>query len=91
MRFDWDDDKSDKVRAKRGYGFDELLRLFQSDYLIEPNKNYDGQYLAIGFLESTMLTVAIEYREDEEGEYTWIVTYWESTRSERNRYAKEKR
>ena len=90
MRFDWDDSKSDKVRKKRGYSFEEILPLFQTDHLLEVSATYDGQFLAIGFVGAVMLTVVIEYREDEEGEYTWIVTYWESTKSEGNRYAKEK-
>ena len=91
MRFDWDDSKSDAVKAKRGLGFDELLPLFHANYLLEVNISYDNQFLAIGFLEAEMLTVVIEYREDEEGEYTWIVTYWEATKQERIRYAKEKK
>lgn len=91
MRFDWDDSKSDSVKAKRGLGFEELLPLFHADYLLEVNKNYDGQFLAIGFLQAKILTIAVELREDEEGEYTWIVTYWESTKSERMRYANEKK
>jgi uncharacterized DUF497 family protein len=91
MRFDWDDAKSDAVKAKRDFGFDELLPLFQTDYLIEVNTSYDNQFLAIGFLGTKMLTIAIEYREDEEGDYIWIVTYWESTKPERIRYANEKK
>jgi uncharacterized DUF497 family protein len=90
MRFDWDDGKSDLVKAKRGLGFEELLPLFRTNYLLEVNKSYDGQFLAIGFLQDKMYTVVNEFREDEEGEYTWIVTYWESTKQERMRYAKEK-
>jgi uncharacterized DUF497 family protein len=91
VRFDWDDLKSETVKAKRGLSFDELLPLFKTDYLLEGNKFYEDQFLAIGFLGTEMITVVFESREDEEGEFVWIITYWRSTKSERMRYAKEKK
>ncbi len=91
MRFDWDDAKSEEVKAKRGYGFNEIVSLFKSNFLLELNPKYDGQFTAIGFLGLQMITVAVEIREDVAGDYVWIITYWKTTANEEKRYAEKKR
>ena len=41
---------------------------------------------AIGFVEGKLVTLIYEVREDNEGEYYHLVTYWPSTKTERKLY-----
>jgi uncharacterized DUF497 family protein len=44
------------------------------------------QFMAIVYLENALLSVVYEIRYDDEGEYIWLITYWKSTRREREIY-----
>jgi uncharacterized DUF497 family protein len=44
------------------------------------------QFIAIGYLKNSLLSVIYEVRYDEEGKYIWLVTYWKSTKREREIY-----
>ncbi|WP_324962787.1 hypothetical protein [Oligoflexus sp.] len=62
------------------------MEIFQSDYVIQ-NKNDDPeQYKAIGFVKGKLVTLIVEVREDDLGEYDWLVTLWKSTSSEAKIY-----
>ncbi|NET01416.1 MAG: hypothetical protein F6K62_26375 [Sphaerospermopsis sp. SIO1G2] len=86
MRFDWNDQKSQLLKSQRGYYFDEIINLFAGDY-VERVKNDDPQqFIAIGYAGYSLLSVIYKVRYDEEGEYIWLVTYWKSTKREREIY-----
>jgi len=52
-------------------------------------KNDDPeQYIGIGFSNGLLITVVYEFREDTDGNFIWLITYWKSTKSETNIYEK---
>ncbi|GBF79586.1 hypothetical protein [Aphanothece sacrum] len=86
MRFDWDDQKSQLLKQKRGYFLEEIAVIFTVSY-VERMKNDDPeQFIAIGYCNNNLLSVIYEIRYDEEGEYIWLVTYWKSTKQESKLY-----
>lgn len=44
------------------------------------------QFIAIGYLGNTLISVIYEVRYDEQGEYIWLITYWKSSKKERQIY-----
>ena len=92
MRFDWDDNKSEKLKRERGMTFDEaVLVFFDGARVIVPKSENPEQSLAIGFAQDRLITLVHEYREDEEGDLTWLVTYWKATKEEAKEYEKARR
>ena len=88
MRFDWDDRKSQLLEQTRGYALEEIISLFT--YYIERIKNDNPeQFIAIGYLGNTLLSVIYEIRYDEEGEYIWLITYGQITKQERKLYEQD--
>lgn len=80
MRVNWDEGKKALLKRERGIGFEEALEIFQ-------RKNDDPeQYKAIGFVRGKLVTLIVEVREDDLGEYEWFVTLWKSTLSEAKIY-----
>lgn len=52
-------------------------------------KNDDPeQYIGIGFANGIQIAIVYEFREDSEGEFIWLVTYWKATKQEAKRYEK---
>lgn len=86
MRFDWDDQKSQTLKQQRGYALDEVATVLASDYVERVKQDEPEQFIAIGYFRNTLLSVIYEVRYDEEGEYIWLITYWQSTRRERQLY-----
>ncbi len=86
MRFDWDDSKNQLLKSQRGYFFEEVVTLFAGSYVERMKKDDPEQFIAIGYLNNSLLSVIYEVRYDEEGEYIWLVTYWKSTKREREIY-----
>ncbi|NER24086.1 MAG: hypothetical protein F6J96_25960 [Symploca sp. SIO1C2] len=86
MRFDWDDSKSQGLKTQRGYFLEEVTDLFASHYVERMKRDDPQQFIAIGYLRNTLISVIYEERYDEEREYIWLVTYWKSTRRERDIY-----
>ncbi len=86
MRFDWDDDKSQLLQDSRGYALDEVAVVLAGDYVEQIKRDDPEQFIAIGYLEKTLLSIIYEIRYDEDGEYVWLVTYWNSTKREREIY-----
>jgi uncharacterized DUF497 family protein len=86
MRFDWDSNKSELLLDNRGYSLDEVSAVLAGEYVEQIKQDDPEQFLAIGYLEGTLLSVIYEIRYDVEGEYIWLITYWNSTRREREIY-----
>ncbi|UBF24832.1 hypothetical protein K9N68_24715 [Kovacikia minuta CCNUW1] len=86
MRFDWDNRKSQVLKQNRGYSLDEISWVLAGDYVEQVKRDDPQQFIAIGYLGNTLLSVIYEIRYDEEGEYIWLVTYWKSTKREREIY-----
>jgi uncharacterized DUF497 family protein len=88
MRFDFDDRKSERLRAnpKRGIGFEEVQGLFDHPYYLDQRSDCPEQYRAIGWVEDSLYSVIFEVREDGQGEYYHLVTLWKATRQEQQLY-----
>jgi uncharacterized DUF497 family protein len=86
MRFDWDNDKSQLLQESRGYSLDEVTVVLAGEYVEQIKRDDPEQFIAIGYLEKTLLSIIYEIRYDEEGEYIWLITYWNSTKREREIY-----
>ncbi len=52
MRFDFDEGKSDRLRAnpKRGVGFEEAQEVFSHPYYLDQRSDLPEQYRAIGWV-----------------------------------------
>ncbi|MDB9313328.1 hypothetical protein PN462_09475 [Spirulina sp. CS-785/01] len=86
MRFDWDDSKSQLLQHQRGYSLSEVAFVFTGHYVERMKNDEPEQFIAIGYLENTLFSIIYEIRYDEEGEYIWLITYWKSTKRERQIY-----
>ncbi|NEQ87248.1 MAG: hypothetical protein F6K26_46645 [Moorea sp. SIO2I5] len=86
MRFDWDNHKSQLLKRKRGYSFEEVASILAGEYVERMKQDDPAQFIAIGFLKNSLLSVIYEVRYDDEGEYIWLITYWKSTKREREIY-----
>jgi uncharacterized DUF497 family protein len=86
MRFDWDNQKSQILEQSRGYSLQEIALILSGEYVEQIKQDDPEQFIAIGYLGNSLLSVIYEIRYDEEGEYIWLVTYWKSTRKEREIY-----
>jgi len=86
LRFGWDDGKDKLQRKKLGFGFEEVRGVFTRPYF-ESRKNDDPeQYRVIGWYGLTLITLIYEEREDPDGLYYWLVTFWRATETERKLY-----
>ncbi len=90
--FDWDDNKDVMKRVQYGFGFSEVMKLFDRPYYLEENLSYPHQYRVIGFASNgALVTVACEDRTDSDGnEITWLATFWKSSTLERQKYEETK-
>lgn len=86
MRFDWDAHKSQILKQNRGYSLEEVATILAGDYVERIKRDDPEQFIAIGYLGKALVSVIYEIRYDEEGEYIWLITYWKSTRREREIY-----
>jgi uncharacterized DUF497 family protein len=78
MRFHFDLRKSERLRAKRGIGFEEVQEIFSRPYYLDQRSDLPEQYRAIGWVGDRLYAVIFEVREDKEGEYYHLVTSMES-------------
>ncbi|NET59232.1 MAG: hypothetical protein F6K47_24760 [Symploca sp. SIO2E6] len=74
MRFDWDNHKSQILERNRGYFLEEVAQIFAGDYVERMKHDDPEQFIAIGYLNNSLLSVIYEVRYDEEGEYIWLIT-----------------
>ncbi|MEK7487322.1 MAG: hypothetical protein AABZ60_23580 [Planctomycetota bacterium] len=89
MKIFWDESKRKLVLKKRHIDFAHLQQLFLFPYLEEPLLNNPEQYRIVGFVQETLTTFIIEYREEELEEIIWVVTAWKSTKQEEKLYEEE--
>ncbi len=86
MKFKWDEGKDKLQRNKYGVGFEEVKDIFTGSYF-EMQKNDDPeQYLVVGWCGLSLFTAIYEEREDLEGSFYWLVTFWHATKTERKLY-----
>ncbi len=86
MRFRYDQAKSERLRKKRGVGFEEVQELFYGPYFLDQILGEPGQWVAIGWVAARLYTVLYEDRTDEKGPYSHLVTLWKATKAERLKY-----
>ena len=67
MRFDWDNHKSQLLQQNRGYSLEENSVVLAGDYVEQVKRDDPKQFIAIGYLGNTLLSVIYEVRYDEEG------------------------
>ena len=89
MRIKWDEPKRQLVVAERGVDFAHLQDLVSLPYIEDQKSDDPEQYRIVGFANGMMATFIVEYRFDELGEIMWVVTAWQSTKSERKIYDEE--
>jgi uncharacterized DUF497 family protein len=90
MRFKFHKHKSESLlrNRKRGIGFKEAQKIWESPYYRDQRSDVPEQWRAIGWVKERLYTVIYEERVDQEGEYIHLVTLWKSTREERMLYEK---
>lgn len=86
MRFAWDEKKGDKLKRQRGYSFEDVVELFQRPYHLSQKQDDPEQWRAIGWVKENLVSLIYEEREDDDGAYYWLVTYWLATKAERSLY-----
>lgn len=74
------------MKQKRGYSLEEIAIILAGDYVERMKQDDSEQFIAIGFLKNSLFSVIYEVRYDDEGEYIWLITYWKSTKREREIY-----
>jgi uncharacterized protein len=89
VRIRWDEKKRQWVLKRRRIDFATLGDLLSLPYLEDQRSDDPEQYRVIGFVKGKVTTFIIEYREDNLGEFIWIVTAWNSTATEKQAYAQE--
>lgn len=91
MRIRWDEDKRQFVLRKRRIDFAQIEELLCLPYVEDQRSDDPEQYRIIGFAGGQLVTFIVEYRQDELGEFIWVVTAWNSTKQEEKAYEREKR
>ncbi|MEN9723595.1 MAG: hypothetical protein RJB38_1581 [Pseudomonadota bacterium] len=89
MRIRFDPAKSELLRKnpKRGIGFEEAQALFDGNYYEALRRDEPPeQWRATGWVNANLYSVIYEVREDDHGEYYWLVTLWKATEDERKEY-----
>jgi len=88
MRFHFDERKSKRLRAnpERSIGFEEVREVFTHSYYLDQRSDIPEQYRAIGWVQGQLYSVIFEIREDDDGEYSHLVTLWKATKQEQTLY-----
>ena len=88
MRFRFDRRKSEKLRRnpKRGIGFEEVREIWEHPYYLDRRCDDPEQYRAVGWVGGRLYSVMFESREDDEGEYYYLITLWKATKEEQELY-----
>ncbi len=82
MRVTWDGSKSQRLKRDRGTSFEEVQELFSRPYVMQQKNDDPEQYKAIGLVRGKLITLIVEVRQDDDGEYEHFVTLWKSTKGE---------
>jgi uncharacterized DUF497 family protein len=91
MRILWDENKREKLLARRKIDFADLDDLLYQPYIEDRRLDNPEQYRIIGFAGGQLITFIVEYREDVFGEFIWVVTAWKSTAQEEKAYEQNTR
>lgn len=86
MIFDWHDDKSERVRIARGFGFETAARIFEGrvvEWQYTRQEYGETRMIAVGQVDGRFYTVVYIDRDDAR----WIITAWPSNRKERAKWA----
>lgn len=87
---DWDENKSLLLKQTRGLSLLEASELLTTDNYVLLRKNDDPeQWLAIGFTCGRLISLVYEERYNDNVEYTRLITYWDSTKREKEIYEKK--
>jgi uncharacterized DUF497 family protein len=65
MRFDWDDNKSKLLKQNRGYSLEEVAAVLAGEYVEQVKRDDPEQFIAVGYLGSTLISVIYEIRYDD--------------------------
>ena len=65
MRFDWDNHKSQLLKQKRGYSLKEVSVILADKYVELLKRDDPEQFMAIGYLKNSLLSVIYEIRYDD--------------------------
>ena len=63
-----------------------MQEIWTHPYYLDQRSDYPEQYRAIGWVSGQLYAVVFEVREDNEGEYYYLVTLWKATKEERTLY-----
>ena len=70
MRFKFDKRKSQRLKKKRGIGFEEAQELFYGPYYLDQILDDPEQWVAIGWVSGLLYSVIYEERGDDDGPTT---------------------
>ena len=91
MKIRWDEPKRQCVMEQRQIDLARLDELLALPYLEDQRRDDPEQYRLIGFVAGQLMTFIVEYREDDSGEYIWVITAWHATTQEERAYARATR
>lgn len=91
MQIDWDDNKSELLKRERGLSLEECAEIFLGGHVSDRKTDVPEQYFAIGFVQGQLITVIYEYREFEDEEIVWLITYWKATKREAQLYEQKRK
>jgi uncharacterized DUF497 family protein len=89
MRIRWNEGKREHVLQRRRIDFACFEELLCLPYIQDQRSDDPDQYRITGFVGSRLVSFIVECRQDNLGEYIWVVTAWNATREERVRYEAE--
>ena len=91
MRFKFNKKKSESLRKnpKRKIGFKEAKEIWQHPYYEDQRSDGPEQFRVIGWVKGKLYSVIYEIREDDEGEYYYLITLWKATKEEEKLYEKQ--
>jgi uncharacterized DUF497 family protein len=87
MRFDFDPEKSRRVKKKHGISLEEAQEIFDQVYVLDQRRDDPRQFRAIGWCRGSLCSVIFEIRDDAQGEYFHLITAWKATNEEQRSYA----
>ncbi|ETW96484.1 hypothetical protein [Candidatus Entotheonella palauensis] len=89
MRIRWHEPKRQQVLSQRQIDVAQLDELFELPYIEDQRNDDPEQYRVIGFAGGRLVSFIIEYREDQFGDFVWVVTAWHATLQEQRAYERE--
>lgn len=85
MRFSWDTAKDELLRKNKsrgGIGFEEVLSMHRGIVVEIVRSDDPEQFVAIGWVNSKLYSLVYKEREDIEGHFRHLVTFWPSSKEE---------